>query len=138
MAKTMLVEILTPERVFFKGEVEEIIVLSIDGETGILPDHRQMINALDIGPMRMRIGGEWKEAALSGGFLVVAHNEVHMMVQSALWPEEVDVARSEEMRARSEEALRQKQSREEYLRNKAMLARAMVRLRVTNKINHLS
>lgn len=129
MAEKMMLEVLTPERLFFRGEVEEIIVTASDGEVGILPNHTSMTAALDNGLLRIRDNG-WHDAVCAEGFMLVRNNEVSIMVQSALWPHEVDVARAENELRMAEEALRQRNSRLEYLKNKGIMMRAMARLRV--------
>ena len=50
-------------------------------------------------------------------------------------PEEIDALRAREAKERAEEQLRQKQSLQEYYHTQASLARAMARLRMTNKNN---
>ena len=130
-------EIITPERTVFSGEVESVIVPTPDGFLSIQKMHEPMVCALSIGPMRLNIDGEWRECTAAEGFVEVRPDETIIFAQSAEWPEEIDMMRAQEARERAEERLRQKQSYQEYMQNQIALARAMVRLRVGRKRQNL-
>jgi F-type H+-transporting ATPase subunit epsilon len=123
---------MTPERSFFSGDVEGIVVGTPDGEIGILAHHEPMLTPLTIGSIRLNVGGTWKEAFLSEGFLEVGHRRTVIFSQACEWPEEIDIRRAEEDRKLFEEKLRQQTSIREYKTNKIAMARAMARLRVTH------
>jgi F-type H+-transporting ATPase subunit epsilon len=55
-------------------------------------------------------------------------------VDSAEKPEDIDRVRAQEAKERAQERLRQKESLKEYKQSEASLARALTRLRVTEKI----
>lgn len=67
------------------------------------------------------------------GFCQVVNNRVTIIVDTAEYPEEVDIRRANEAKERAKEQLRQKQSIQEYYRSQASLARAMARLRYSTK-----
>ena len=58
------------------------------------------------------------------------------MADTAESPDEIDVRRANEAKLRAEEALRQKQSIQEYYHIQAALNRAMNRLKVTKRHIH--
>ena len=62
--------------------------------------------------------------------------EVEVLVDTIERPEEIDVRRAREAKERVEERMRQHQSKMEYHRNAASLARAMARLKEANKYRH--
>ncbi|MGI6114898.1 MULTISPECIES: ATP synthase F1 subunit epsilon [unclassified Clostridium] len=135
MATLFPIEIDTPERRFFEGQVESVILDTPDGKIGIMAGHRQITSTLDVGEISMLQDGEWKHAFCSAGFFIVLDGKLTIMAQTVEWPEEIDVRRAKEALERAEEALRQKQSIREYMLSKASMARAMARLRVTNQHN---
>ena len=45
MAKTFYLEILTPEKEFFKGEAESVIMPAIDGEYGVQAGHEPVVKS---------------------------------------------------------------------------------------------
>ena len=55
-----LLEIITPEKQFFKGEAEQIICETESGKLGILKGHQTMVSALEIGEIQIKVNGEWK------------------------------------------------------------------------------
>jgi F-type H+-transporting ATPase subunit epsilon len=125
-------EIMTPERCFWSGEVAGVIVNISEGEICVLAGHIPMLAPVQIGAIRLHIGQEWKEAFLSEGFMEVGHQKTTIFTQACEWPDDIDEARAREVKARAEEKLRQKLSLQEYHTNKMALARAMARLRVKN------
>lgn len=133
MASTFYLEVVTPGRTFFEGEVESIIVPGVEGEIGILADHLPVVIALKDGQLKIKTEAEWKEAIVHGGFIQVEHKKSTIMSDSVEWPEEVDINRALAAKERAEERLQQKLSQVEYLRSKAALARAMARLKVSKK-----
>ena len=112
---TFYLEIITPERQFYIGTAEALVIPAVDGEMGIYPGHEPVVTAIEPGELRYKAQGKWEPAAVGAGF--------------AEHPEEIDRRRAEAARARAEERLRQKQSIQEYHHSKAALARAMARLK---------
>ncbi len=133
LAHGFYLEIITPERKFFQGEVEMVVVPGLDGELGILKGHVPMVTALDVGMVRIKQNKEWKEAAVSEGFMEVRPDETIILVQAAEWPEEIDVNRALAAKERAEERLRQRRSMKEFTQSKTSLARALTRLRIKNR-----
>ena len=131
MAKTFYLEILTPEKEFFKGDVESVIMPAIDGEYGVRPGHEPVVTALEPGTVRYSVEGKWNEVVVSQGFAEVKADYTVLFTGSAEKPEEIDRARAERAKQRAEERLRQKLSIQEYHRSKASLSRAMARLKAT-------
>jgi len=127
-AKYML-EVITPERIFFRGEVESVIIPTPDGLMSIQKMHEPMVAAVSIGTMKLCVDGEWLECTTSRGFVEVRPDETIIFSQTAEWPNEIDIRRAQEAKERAEERLRQALSHQEYMQNQIALARAMVRLR---------
>ncbi len=130
MASTFLLEIVTPERKFFSGEVEMVVLKTTDGEMGILKDHTPMVVAVSIGPVRIQKDGEWLEAVLSEGFMEISQNKNIILVDTAEWPNEIDINRAKAAKERAEERLQRQLSHAEYIRSRTALARAMARIKV--------
>lgn len=132
---TFYLEVVTPERKFFEGQAEMIIVHTPEGEIGILKDHEPAVVAVTAGTIRILADGVWKEAAVTPGFMEVTAEKTILLVDTAEWPEEIDINRAKAAKERAEERLQQKLAHIEYIRSQASLARALARLRVTKQIN---
>ena len=133
MAKTFHLSILTPEHEFYSGSVEMLDVSAIDGKLCVLADHAPTVVGLTEGELNLRDeNGIARWAAASDGFMTITQDETVVMLQSAEWPEDIDRMRAERSERAAREALLQKQDRQSYLMNQAMLLRAMTRLRVSD------
>ncbi len=132
---TFYLVIKTPERHFFNDAVEEILIETSEGQIGILPGHEPMITTVAIGPVKIKVNGEWKEAVLSEGFMEVNQDMVVALVDTAEWPEEIDANRAKRAEERAKERLQGKLSHIEYVRSQAALQRAISRLEVSSHKN---
>ncbi len=130
-------EIITPERIFFRGEVQSVIIPTSDGYMSIQKMHEPMVASIVVGDMKLQVDGEWLQCTTTDGFVEVRPDETIIFSQAVEWPEEIDLRRAQEARERAEEQLRQKKSHQEYMQNQIALARAMVRLRVGRRNRNL-
>ena len=73
MAKPFSLEIVTPEKRFYSGEVEIVIVPTVTGEEGYMADHTWACKLLKAGGMRFREAGakDFRHASIDGGFVDV-------------------------------------------------------------------
>ena len=95
------VRVITPDKVVWDNDVQEMILPSTSGQLGILPGHAPLTTALSSGVMRIRVDREWKNIALMGGFALVEDNEVKILVNAAEMGESIDL---EAARTQFEEA----------------------------------
>jgi len=134
MAETFYVEIITPERTFFAGEIEEIVLQTLDGEVGILKNHTPMVMAVATGVIRILKDGEWSEAVLSEGFMEIKQDKTIIFCDTAEWPHEVDINRAKYEEQRAMEMLQSKLSLQEYAKSQAALQKALTKLKATSKM----
>ena len=129
------VKIISSNRIFYEGFCHCLIIPAVDGEQAIMAHHEETIIAVQNGEMRMQKedGGEWSYAVLGKGFCMAANNRVTVLADTVERPEEVDVNRAKEALERAQERLRQKQSIQEYHMTQAAMARALTRLKETEK-----
>ena len=134
MSRVFHVSVLTPEHEFFSGNAVSLGVEATDGRMSVLAGHTPVVVSLAQGELEIRMeNGETKRAAASDGFMTVTQDETVLMLQSAEWPEDIDRVRAQRAERKAREALLQRQDRQSYLMNQAMLLRAMTRLRVSDK-----
>ncbi|MGN0648433.1 MAG: ATP synthase F1 subunit epsilon [Oscillospiraceae bacterium] len=124
--------ILTPERSFFEGNVQKLVVRTATGDLGILARHEKYVAALSSGPIRLVLeDGTVRLAAISGGMIKVSPERTAILANAVEWSEEIDVARAKRSQ---EDALRRKESAKslaEQQRAEAKLRRALNRLKVS-------
>ena len=112
-----------------------VILPAKDGQLGVLANHGDMVVALNMGEMRIqKEDGTWETALIGKGVMQDVNNRMVILTEFAEHPEEIDRKRAEEAKERAQEQLRQKQSVLEYHHAKAALARALARLKESNKV----
>jgi F-type H+-transporting ATPase subunit epsilon len=98
-------EIVTPEKLAYEGEVDSVQLPGSEGELGVLPHHAPLISTLGAGELRLRKGGEDEFFAIVGGFLQVLPDKVVVMAETADMASEIDLERAQEARRKAEQAL---------------------------------
>lgn len=133
MEKTFYLEIISVDRQFYIGQAEGLILPILDGQYGVLAGHEPTVTAIEPGELKYKVNGQWKPAAVSGGFAEITPEYAVVLISSVEHPEEIDIKRAEAARERAEERLRHEQSVVEYYNSKASLARAMARLKTRGR-----
>ena len=77
------VRVITPDKVVWDADAEELILPSSTGQLGILTDHAPLLTALDIGVMRLKSGNNWTSIVLMEGFAEVEANKVTILCNGA-------------------------------------------------------
>lgn len=136
---TFELKVIAVNRKFFAGKCRQVIVSAADGSIGIMAHHENSVIALVEGPLRIQTeDGEWIEAVTGTGHVQIAYNRVSVIVDFAEKPEEIDERRAQAALERAEEAMRQKQSIQEYHMSQANMARAMARLAAKKQYTNIN
>ncbi|GIH48181.1 MULTISPECIES: F0F1 ATP synthase subunit epsilon [Microbispora] len=106
MAK-LRVGVVSPEREIWTGEADMVIAKTVDGEIGIMPNHAPVLGVLvEGGVLRVKRGNEGDlVAAVHGGFISVADNDVSILAEAAELGSEVDVARAKDALQRAQASI---------------------------------
>lgn len=132
---TFYLNVTACDRVFFHGKCIQVVIPLKDGGKAIQAHHENMVFAVEIGEIRIqKEDGEWISGVVGKGFAQMMNNRAKILVDTAEYPEEIDMRRAKEAEERAKEQLRQKQSIREYYRSQASLARAMSRLRYGRRL----
>lgn len=134
---SLQISILTPERPFWNGQAEEIILPTETGEMGVLKNHAPIITGLDVGAMLIKTKEQWNSFAIMGGFAVVKNNQVTILANEAETSENIDSEEAknafEVAKANLEKAENVKQKVEANFAFKRAKARFQV-VKVVNKL----
>jgi ATP synthase F1 epsilon subunit len=87
---SLQISILTPERPFWNGQADEIILPTETGEMGVLKNHAPLITGLDVGAINIRSKDEWNSYAIMGGFALIKQNQVTILANEAESSENID------------------------------------------------
>jgi F-type H+-transporting ATPase subunit epsilon len=133
MSSTIHLEIVTPDKNFYSGDVKMFVIETTEGEIGVLNDHEPLVTPVSIGHLWLDIDGkgEVKNAACTKGFLTINDNRATIVVDSAEWKETIDVQRAREAKERAEKRLEKRNEDIDVLRAKTALRRAMNRVRIS-------
>ncbi|MBF7096150.1 ATP synthase F1 subunit epsilon [Alkalibacter mobilis] len=127
---TYRLRIITPDRVFYDGEIEKIVLKGAEGDMAILADHTPLMTTLALSELKVFTEPKnFKMATLLGGFAKIMPDNVVILADAAEWPEEIDVERAEQAKKRAEERL--KKSDQDLIRAQAALRRAIARIKVS-------
>ena len=131
--RSYLLRIVTPEKVFFEGQTEQIVVRTTDGDLGVLAGHENYVSDLPAGPFKVKIDGKYKVAAISGGVLKVSREATTILAMAAEWADEIDLEWAKRSREDAEKRLRETKSDYEHRIAELKLKRAINRQRVGSR-----
>ena len=127
---TFMLEIVTPEKILFKDEVEFMVAPAVDGEIGVMRNHAPLVAALKIGVLRYKDSkGSEKRVAVSGGFMEIIDNTGRILAETAELGEHIDVLRAKAAKERAERRLAQRDETINAIRAEQALKRAIARIR---------
>ena len=110
-------KIITPEKTFFEGNTEQIIVRTVSGDIGILAGHAPYVANIVSSPFRIKIEGEFRTAAISGGLIKVSADGVTVVTSAIEWADET-------LQEPKRQRLRQRTSSEKMLARKSLKGRS--------------
>ncbi len=123
-------KIITPERIFYEGDVHMVEFNTTEGEIGVYKGHVPMTVIVSPGILAISGDSETKNAALHAGFVEILQDKVTVLAEVIEWPGEIDKQRAEAAKARAEERLRTKTPETDLLRAETALQRAIARINV--------
>ena len=128
---TFLLEILTPEEPFFRGECASLVIPTGDGMLGIMANRAPLTAAIHHGAIFYSLpDGSRRICAVERGMITFSGNRARVLCESAVAPDAIDVEAEKRALAEAEAELSEKRSNEEYLLSQLAFARAFNRLRV--------
>ncbi|MCH6556793.1 MAG: F0F1 ATP synthase subunit epsilon [Nitrospirae bacterium] len=105
MPGQLLLEVVTPDRLLFSQQVDEVIAPGTDGEFGVLPGHCHFLSTLRIGELRYRVGETTSYMSVLWGFAEVTPQKVTILAEIAEKAEDIDVERAQAAVAQAEQRL---------------------------------
>lgn len=134
MAETILLEIVTPDRLVLSEEVDEVTAPGVEGEFGVLPGHTPFLTTLKVGELTYRKGKEIHHMAVSWGYAEVTPKKVTILAEAAEIAAEIDIERAKAAMEKAEKELK-KLSKEDkdYLIEAARLEKSIIRIQVADR-----
>jgi len=128
-------KIVTPEKVVFEDEIDQISLPTKMGEITVLANHVPLVSSLNPGEILIKKNKEEIPMAVSGGFVELNNNQMVILADTAERVEEIDVERAEQARQKAKDLLDKKQDADEvdFTALAAKMEKEMARLRVARK-----
>ena len=126
-------QIVTPDKLLVREQVDEVEVPGTEGYFGVLPGHTPMLAALAVGEMWYRKGPEKTYLSLAYGFAEVLPDRVTILAHLVERAEDIDPVRAEEARKRAEARLANARD-VDYERARSALMKSLARLQVSSRI----
>ena len=134
MAEKMFrLEIISPDKIFYAGDVVMAEYNTTEGEVGIYAGHIPMTQIIAPGQLTITEEGGQKIAALLSGFVEITPEKVTILAEAVEWPENIDVERAREARIRAERRISSGQEDIDLARAELALKKALIRLDVAGK-----
>ncbi len=130
---TFSFEIITPEKVVFQDEVNEVIVPTVAGEVSILPNHAALLSQIAPGELTIKKDSKEYFLAITGGFLEVNNNKVNILADYAVRSEDIELAKAQEAHKRAEKAMQEKGTDQDFAMAEAQFRRAILELKIGTK-----
>lgn len=129
--KIFKLEIITPSRVVFSGNVEMFSAPGIMGGFQVLYNHAPMLTMITVGEIKVRDeNGNNYIYATTEGYVEVSSNEAIVVAEAVERSDEIDVKRAAASKKRAEERLSQSGQNIDIARARASLSRANNRLKI--------
>ena len=134
MADALTLEIVTPERVIFRGTVDSVTIPGTEGQFSVLKGHTCLLSSIDIGELYFRQGPRLTRYAVNTGFAEVTASRVTVLVETAERSDVIDRERARRARERAEEELATLPREDDgFQKAHVALLRALVRINVAGK-----
>jgi F-type H+-transporting ATPase subunit epsilon len=134
MADELILEIVTPEKMVFSGEVEEVTIPGTEGEFGVLKGHEPFLTSVDIGELYFLAGGKKTYYAVNTGYAEVTGSKVTVLIETAERADAIDKDRAQRAKEKAEAALNQlAKEHDDYEKMRLALLRAVTRINVAEK-----
>ncbi|HKP93540.1 MAG TPA: ATP synthase F1 subunit epsilon [Chthoniobacterales bacterium] len=136
MARTLRLEIVTPEAKAYSEDVEMVVLPGMDGELGVYPQHVPVLTTLKPGELRVFRSGRETSLAVGEGFAEITGDSISVLTDMALESTAIDESAAEAAVARAQAAMKEDLGAEEVAAVQASLQKALAQLNVKRRHRH--
>ena len=134
MASTVKIDVVTPEREIYSGEVEFVVIPGTMGELGVYPKHAPLLTTLQTGEIRMKLPDGVEESIfISGGFCEMLPEKITVLGDVAERADEIDQERAQAAAHRAEELMKTQGEKVDISTADASLRKSSIRLKIAEK-----
>ena len=127
-------ELITPDRTVFEGDVDLVSLPTPQGEITVLPHHIPLLSILSPGSILLRQKEEEHLFAVSRGVIEVDGTHVRVLADTADRAAELEEEAVRQAKEKAEQLLKEKRAdAEEFAEVSAILERELARLKVVRR-----
>lgn len=131
----LMLEIVTPEGLLLREEVQDVVAPGQEGYFGVLPGHTPFLSMLGIGEISYGRDGRRHRLTCFWGFCEVLPDRVNILAEVGERAEAVDLQRAEGALQRAQERLKVMKNEAGYEQAHDDYVKALTRLTVGQKRN---
>lgn len=105
-------DLVSPEKLAFSGEVDQVDIPGVEGDFGVLSGHAPVVAAIRPGILTVTSGGRHEKIIVLGGLAEVSEKGLTMLADVATSLAELDRARFAETISEMEEGLKEHEGSE--------------------------
>lgn len=105
-------DLVSPEKLAFSGEVDQVDVPGVEGDFGVFAGHAPVVAAIRPGILTITRGGTHEKMIVLGGLAEVSDNRLTVLADVATTVQDLDRAQFRETISEMEEGLKEKQGSE--------------------------
>jgi F-type H+-transporting ATPase subunit epsilon len=132
---TLRLEIVTPEKLAFEGDVDSVVIPGSEGELGVLPMHIPLMTQIKPGEVVISKDGKKEYLAVGEGFATVTQERVNILTDMAIEWQHIDESAAEAAieRARASLAAKHGLTEEEVASVQASLLKSIAQVSVKRR-----
>ena len=132
---TLRLEIVTPDKLAFEGDVDSVVIPGSEGELGVLPMHIPLMTQIKPGEVVISKDGKKEYLAVGEGFATVTQERVNILTDMAIEWQHIDETAAEAAieRAKATLASKHELTEEEVASVQASLLKSLAQLHVKRR-----
>jgi len=109
MAATFHFDLVSPEKIAFSGDVEQVDIPGVEGDFGVMAGHAPLVASIRPGIMTVTVGGKHEKIIVLGGLAEVSEKGLTVLADTATSMQELDREVFANQIAEMEEGLKEEQ-----------------------------
>ena len=89
-------EVVSPERLIMSKSVDMVSISGTEGDFGVLPGHTALVSSIRPGFLQIEADKEVEKFFISGGFIEVIENQVSILANDVIAPNDINVSECED------------------------------------------
>jgi len=109
MANTFHFDLVSPEKIAFSGEVEQVDVPGVEGDFGVMAGHSPLVASVRPGILTVTVGGKHEKIIVLGGLAEISDKGLTVLADTATSLAELDHAAFAKQIDEMEEGLKEEE-----------------------------